>query len=149
MHDAAPIVNIEASLHSLSEALDRSKAENDRLRERLDLIVKAELNHIDGDFQHDGHHAEIVGIAIANPDWLKHAKETYDMKHAELVQFGREMFERINDQIGFGSTAEHIAHVIADVIEERILPAMVLAEDGRTFLRSQGKPYPREVEKAS
>ena len=71
-------VDLDASLDSLGAAIDRSVAERDQLRERLELITRAALERIDGDSQpNDTHWSEIIGIAEGDPYWLQHARANY------------------------------------------------------------------------
>ena len=128
---------LNAAMESLSQSIDRSNAEKDRLRERLRLITAAALNHVDGDSQpNDTHWSEIVGIAEGDPNWLQHAKANYEVKHAELVRFATTIVEHVINEFSQYSVADtpRVAAEVADRIEQELLPAMVLAEDGRTFL---------------
>lgn len=51
------------------------------LTERLRLITRAALEHIDGDRQPDDTNwSEIVGIAEGDPNWLQHARANYGDK---------------------------------------------------------------------
>lgn len=119
------------------------------MAERLRLIERAALDRIDGDSQpNDTHWGEIIGIACGDPNWLQHAKANYPVKHQQLVKLSAELIERILHELdGELATPAQIvrtAEIVADLIEQDVLPEMFLAEDGRTFLRSQGQPYPRE-----
>lgn len=115
------------------------------MAERLQLIEQAALNRIDGDSQpNDTQWGEIVGIACGDPNWLQHAKANYPAEHAKLVTICLSLLESITDQFERGDSDQSIAACMADQIEQELLPAMVIGEDGRTFLRSQGQPYPRE-----
>lgn len=108
------------------------------LRLRLNLIIRAALNHIDGDSQpHDTHWSEIIGIAEADPNWLQHAKANYDVQHARLVELSKGLLNTIIDQLSFTADEMVIARMMADQIEQALLPEMMLAEDGRTFRRAQ------------
>lgn len=144
-------VDLDASLQSLGEAIDQRMEELDQLRERLQLIIRAALNHLDGESQpHDTHLSEIIGIAKGDPNWLHHAKVNYDVKHQQLVDLCGRLLE--TSESYFDYEAGHFdplgaQHAMADIIEQEIIPEMFLAEDGRVFLRGQGKPYPPEREK--
>lgn len=136
---------VNAFKGSVETQLDRDAKEIAILRERLNLITRAALNRIDGDSQpNDTHWSEIIGIAEGDPNWLRHAKINYDVDHADLVQRCRRLLGHIIDGVGVGSSEDQIAHFMADALEEELLPEMVLAENGRTFRRSQAASVLRE-----
>lgn len=118
------------------------------LEDRLRLITRAALERIDGDSSQDTHWSEIIGIANGDPRWLQHAKANYEVDHAQLVRHARRLVESLVDSLPDegpidDAWRQHEAACIADSLEQEILPEMFLAEDGRVFLRGQGKPYPR------
>lgn len=107
------------------------------LEERLRLIMRAALDRIDGDSQpNDTHWSEIVGIADGDPNWLQHARVNYALDHATLVTHCRRLFGYITDAVAL-NTPDQIAHMMADHLEEAVLPELVLGEDGRAFRHAQ------------
>lgn len=137
-----------ASLEDLNKAIDRSNAEKDQLRERLRLIERIALNHIGGDSASDQALGEIVGVAEGDPNWLRHAKINYEMDRAKLVRAARTMVEDFiehfpEEGIPEEAAKQYAAEALADQIEQELLPMLFMAEDGRTFLRGTGQPYPR------
>jgi hypothetical protein len=141
-------VDLDASLKSLGEAIDRRMEELDELRDRLHLIAMAALNRIDGDTHADTYWSEIVGIAKGDPNWLRHARINYEVKHARLVQLSARLLQtcliETDEDLRSPDSIQRVAVAIADQIEQELLPEMQIGEDGRTFLRGQGKPYPVE-----
>lgn len=156
--DTRPANEVIATVHMAArgeaEANAKLIARAPSMAERLHLITRAALDRIDGDSQSDTHWAEIVGIAEGDPNWLQHAKANYEKTHAEIVRFSMKLIEHVIENLDGEETMtvtlvptarmQHIAEYMADLIEQDLLPVQFLAEDGRTFLRSQGKPYPRE-----
>lgn len=139
-------IDLDASLASLGEAIDRSNAEKDRLRERLHLITRAALERIDGDSRpHDTHWSEIIGIAEGDPNWLHCAKVNYEINHLRLVSLATKLLHtcliETDEDLRSPASLARVSAAMADQIEQEILPEMFLAEDGRTFLRGQGQPY--------
>lgn len=146
------IERLQTRLRDLVALCANREGQIAKLADRLHLITHAALTRIDGDSQpHDTHWSEIVGLANGDPNWLRSARLTYEQDHASLVALARHLVESLIDSLPEEGPIDEAwkareAESIADSLEQEILPAMELAEDGRTFLRGQGKPY--EVERA-
>lgn len=116
------------------------------LEGRLRLITRAALERIDGDSQpHDTHLAEIIGIAEGDPHWLHHAKVNYEVDHLRLVSLATKLLHtcliETDEDLRSPASLARVSAAMADQIEQEILPEMMLAEDGRVFLRGQGQAY--------
>lgn len=117
------------------------------LERRLHLITRAALERIDSDSQpNDTHWSEIIGIAEGDPNWLHHAKVNYEVDHLRLVSLATKLLHtcliETDEDLRSPASLARVAGAMADQIEQEILPELMLAEDGRTFLRGQGESYP-------
>lgn len=132
---------VAGRIHDLVALVANRDALVEKLLDRLRLITRAALDHTDGDSQpHDTHFAEIVGIAEGDPDWLRHARVNYETKHARLVELSKSLYLTALESEDSAKGATLAIEQIADQIEQELLPEMMLGEDGRTFLKSQGLP---------
>ena len=124
-------VHVNARAEANAALLAQAPVLDDRLR----LITRAALDRIDGDSPHDQILSEIVGIAEGDPHWLQHARANYDLKYARLVTLATKLVEHVVDEFTRHSLADtpRVAHELADIIEQEILPEMVLGENGRTI----------------
>lgn len=139
--NAAALLNHVDGIRALAQLMTDRLA---TLERRLHFITRAALNHIDGDSQpSDTHWSEIVGLAEGDPNWLRHAQANYDLQHARLVELSKRLIETAVEHVedeglapGFvrsPQAMQRLAAVVADQIEQDLLPEMVLAENGRTF----------------